>query len=121
LFDIKNNRPSLCGHCLCPAGAVLFEYKKKYYGVCNKMEHIDKIKERIERGEKLERTANLNYESVGYAIAQTKETYIKFANKHNTYELHKWESNDRRKFFELLVLHYLDCEKAKASNGVAND
>ena len=80
-----------------------------------------KIRERIDKGEQLERSAYLNYESVSYAIAQTKNNYIEFSKIHNTYEIHKWESDDRRKFFELLVLHYLDCEKAKASNGVADD
>ena len=85
------------------------------------MEHIEKIRERIKRGERLERTAHLNYESVDYAIKLSKKNYLKFAEKHKTYEIHKWNSEDRKKFFESLVLHYLDCEQAKASNGVGND
>ena len=40
------------------------------------------------------------------------------AKKNKTYELHKWEGEERKKFFRTLILCYLDCEKAKASNGV---
>ena len=31
LLDTKRNKPSLCGHCLSPAGAVLLEIDNKYY------------------------------------------------------------------------------------------
>ena len=118
MLDTKNNKPSLCGHCLCPSGSILLEINSRYYGVCKNMEHIEEIRKRIEKGKPLDRTAHLNYESVGYAIKETKKLYINFSKKHNTYELHKWETKDRKKFFETLILHYLDCEQAKASNGV---
>ena len=41
---------SLCRECGLPAKGFLYKHNDVYYGSCS-MEHLDKIKERIEKGE----------------------------------------------------------------------
>ena len=45
------------------------------------MEHTEEIRKRIEKGKPLDRTAHLNYESVGYAIKETKKEIKKTVKK----------------------------------------
>ena len=100
MFDIKNNEPSLCACCLKPSGAILLQIDNKYYGVCNNGHHIEEIKTRVRNKMEITRQSNLNYKSVDYAIAEVKSLYQQLAKKNKTYELHKWEGEERKKFLE---------------------
>ena len=49
-----------------PAQGFLYKHNDVYYGSCS-MEHLERIKERIEKGEKLARKSYTNKDGIAYA------------------------------------------------------
>ena len=78
------------------------------------MQCLDESKRKIQNGEKLPIKANLNYDSVDYSRLQNKDLYLKLSIKNKSRDLTEWDSNDRKDFFNWIVLEYLNCESAKA-------
>ena len=113
----QNRSPSLCGYCLKPGKGFYVEIDKKYWASCS-MKHMDKIKERIEKGESLGIVATSNPEGVDYALKQIKENYIAYAKKNGSWELHKWDLLDKKYFFQIFLSHYLSYESKLANRGM---
>ena len=113
--DLYENRPSLCSICGAPAGALLFcnNRTKRYYGSCGK-KHLEKIKQKIERGEKLSIRVGINYDSVDYSRLRNKDLFLELRQKNKSGDLVNWLPEDRKRFFNWIVLEYLNAEKAKA-------
>ena len=63
------------------------------------MEHLERIKERIEKGEKLARKTYTNSLGVQYARKQSKEKYLEIAKQTGSFVLHKWSNVQRVSFF----------------------
>ena len=74
------------------------------------MQHLEIIKERIEKGEKLARKTYTNSLGVQYARKQSKEKYLEIAKQTGSFELHKWSNEQRDSFFNTIILNYLDFE-----------
>lgn len=74
------------------------------------MKHLDKLKERIEKGEKLARRSYTNALGVKYARKQSKEKYLQIAKQTGSFELHKWTNEQRDSFFNTIILNYFDFE-----------
>ena len=74
------------------------------------MKHLDKLKERIEKGEKLARRTYTNALGVEYARKQSKEKYLEIAKQSGSFELHKWTNEQRDSFFNTIILNYFDFE-----------
>lgn len=108
-FNLKEDRPTLCGYCKSPAGPFLYQDKEYWIGACC-MAHLDKIKE----GKRLPNKAQLNDIGAEYAIASTKDLYkqLLIANKEDP--LHKWKREDRKKVFVSIIREYLNWANARA-------
>lgn len=91
------------------------EYRGGFYSACC-LDHLNKIN----RGEKLEnkrKYAQINEEGITYSLAGAKEQYIDKARKNKSFELHKWEREDRITFVRALVQNYLDHAYHQAETG----
>ena len=102
-------KSSLCGECGLPAQGFLYKHNDVYYGSCS-MEHLERIKERIEKGEKLARKSYTNKDGIAYARKQSKDKYLEIAKQTGSFELHKWSNEQRDSFFNTIILNYLDFE-----------
>ena len=80
------------------------------------MKHLDKLKERIEKGEKLARRTYTNALGVKYARKQSKEKYLEIAKQSGSFELHKWTNEQRDSFFNTIILNYFDFETELNNN-----
>ncbi len=80
------------------------------------MKHLDKLKERIEKGEKLARRTYTNALGVEYARKQSKEKYLEIAKQSGSFELHKWTNEQRDSFFNTIILNYFDFETELNNN-----
>ena len=80
------------------------------------MKHLDKLKERIEKGEKLARRSYTNALGVEYARKQSKEKYLQIAKQTGSFELHKWTNEQRDSFFNTIILNYFDFETELNNN-----
>tara|TARA_B100000085_G_scaffold282970_1_gene312615 strand:- start:2781 stop:3125 length:345 start_codon:yes stop_codon:yes gene_type:complete len=109
------NKKSLCGICGNPAQGFFFKHKGIYYASCS-MKHLDKLKERIEKGEKLARRTYTNALGVEYARKQSKEKYLEIAKQSGSFELHKWTNEQRDSFFNTIILNYFDFETELNNN-----
>ena len=113
----KNKRPSLCGYCLSPGRGFYLEFDKKYYAGCS-MDHLEKLRQRLEQGEKLLISASGNPEAVNYAMGQVKKIYKENSDRAGTFTMHEWAQADRDRFFNLFIAHYLTYETEVAKNGM---
>ena len=102
-------KTSLCGACGRPAQGFLYKHKDIYYGSCS-MQHLEEIKRRIEKGEKLARKSYTNKDGIAYARKQSKDKYLELAKQTGSFELHKWSNDQRDSFFNTIILNYLDYE-----------
>ena len=82
------------------------------------MEHLERIKERIEKGEKLARKSYTNKDGIAYARKKSKEKYLEIAKQTGSFELHKWSNEQRDSFFNTIILNYLDFESELADEGI---
>jgi len=82
------------------------------------MKHMDKIKERVERGEDIGVCASPNPEGVEYALKKIKENYVAYAKENGSWELHKWDLKDKQYFFQIFLSHYLSYESKLANRGM---
>ena len=80
------------------------------------MKHLDKLKERVEKGEKLARRTYTNALGVEYARKQSKEKYLEIAKQSGSFELHKWTNEQRDSFFNTIILNYFDFETELNNN-----
>ena len=71
------------------------------------MAHLEEIKKRVAKGEKLNRKATSNLIGVKYARQQSKEKYLEIA-KESGFVLHEWSNEQRDEFFNTIILNYLD-------------
>ena len=102
-------KTSLCGACGRPARGFLYKHKDIHYGSCS-MQHLEEIKRRIEKGEKLARKSYTNEDAIRYARKQSKDKYLELAKVSGSFELHKWSNDQRDSFFNTIILNYLDYE-----------
>ena len=77
------------------------------------MDHQKKISE----GERLKNVAILSEVGLSYAIKETKATYMEMAKHEKTYIMHEWSEDNRRKFFRMMVRHYLNWANKQAETG----
>lgn len=82
------------------------------------MEHLEKIKERLERGEELGIVASANPQAVEYAVKQSKSSYVSKSQENDSYKMHEWKAEDRLAFFNIFTAHYLSYESKIANEGV---
>jgi len=75
---------------------------------------LEKIKQKIERGEKLSIRVGINYDSVDYSRLRNKDLFLELRQKNKSGDLVNWLPEDRKRFFNWIVLEYLNAEKAKA-------
>lgn len=73
---------------------------------------------KLTQGEKLKNVAQLTEKGLDYALAQTKEVYVKYGKKNKKFILHEWNSEDRRDLFRQLVREYLNYANKQAEDGV---
>ena len=74
------------------------------------MAHLKKIG----NGERLPNVAQLNDNGVEYAIAQTKDIYLKLAKEENQMPIHEWQRNNRKRVFTSIVRQYLNWANVQA-------
>ena len=116
-FFPKDKTPSLCGHCLRGGKGFYLNWNDKIYASCS-YEHLEKIKERVIKQEKLKITISVNPDSVSKVLDNFKDTYIEYSKKNNSYIFHEWPRNDRHKFFQKFVAYYLSLENELADQGL---
>ena len=110
-------KPSLCSYCLRSERGFLIKIDGKIYSSCS-MEHIEKIKERIEQGDPIGIKASANPDGVDYALTEVKKDYLEMSKKNNSYVLHKWEQGDKKTFFLKFLAYYLSFETVLADEGM---
>jgi len=116
-YPLASNRPSLCSECLAPVGGLLLHLDNRWYGSCS-VEHLEKIKQRLERGESLPYVAMLNDKAVSYAVTKTKDKYLDIAKNEGSFVLHEWERKHRLELFGKVVAEYLNYCSELAKNGL---
>ena len=77
------------------------------------MDHQKKIRE----SKRLKNVAIISEVGLSYAIKETRETYIETAKQEKTYIMHEWSEKNRRKFFRMMVRHYLNWANKQAETG----
>lgn len=116
-FPIKE-RPSLCGYCLRGGrGFYYINSNNKIWTACS-YEHLEKIKRRLEMKENINIKISCNPTSVDKAISQVKAKYIETSRKNNSFAMHEWDMEDKKKFFELFTAYYLSAEEIIADVGL---
>ncbi len=116
-YNIRINRPSLCSYCLAPSKGYLLHLGGRWYGCCS-MEHQDKLKEKIQRGDKLPNTSITSEQGVDYAVTNTGDTFMQLAKKENTPNMLKWDRTSRLALFGRAIREYMNHQSALASEGL---
>jgi hypothetical protein len=110
MFHFRDKeRPTLCAYCKRPSGPFLYKDKDYWLGACC-MAHLKKIG----NGERLPNVAQLNDNGVEYAIAQTKDIYLKLAKEENQMPIHEWQRDNRKRVFTSIVRQYLNWANVQA-------
>tara|TARA_Y100001938_G_C8092722_1_gene436066 strand:- start:1537 stop:1788 length:252 start_codon:yes stop_codon:yes gene_type:complete len=77
-----------------------------------------KHQEKIAEGEIIKNISSVSNVGVDYALKNTKDIYINHAKKNKSFELHKWQSKDRKNLFKEAIRHYLNYADKQAEDGV---
>ena len=112
-----DKRPSLCGYCLAPGRGFYLEYDRRIYAGC-KMDHLEKIRERLLQQKSLGIKATSNPQATKYAMGEIKKLSLEISDKHKTFAMHEWSQEDRDRFFNLFASHYLSFESEVADKGM---
>lgn len=112
-----NKRPSLCGHCLAPGRGFYLEHNQKIYAGC-RMDHLEKIRERLLKEKSLGIKATSNPQAVKYAMGEIKKIYLENADRNGSFAMHEWKQEDRDRFFTFFATHYLSFESEVADKGM---
>lgn len=113
--SIAYDKPSFCSNCykVAKGGLLYIEENKKIHSCCS-MACQKEIKEKIERGEKLPIKASVNYDSADYCRKRSQHLYKELRQKNSSGDLFNWSAEDRKKFFNWIILEYLNAEVAKS-------